>query len=110
MHKDGIFHRDFHSRNLLRQKDGYWWLADFGLSGPANKLCNEIYGNMPYVAPEVLSRKPYESASDVYSIAMVMYECATGLRPFHNKKSDIHLAYEITDGKRPTICLNHKVP
>src|SRR6266516_3799873 len=93
MHKDGIFHRDFHSRNLLRQEDGYWWLADFGLSGPANKPDDKIYGNIRYMAPEVICKGPYEFASDIYSIGMIMYECATGHPPFHDREPDIHLAF-----------------
>ena len=43
---------------------------------------NEIFGVIPYLAPEVLTGKPYTKKSDVYSFGMIMWEFTTGKKPF----------------------------
>ena len=45
------------------------YISDFGLSGPANeqKSDDEVYGVLPYIAPEVLNGEAYASSSDIYS-------------------------------------------
>src|SRR5438128_1935772 len=56
IHKKNFIHRDFHSGNILNKPDLFEWLiADLGLSQPANNtsLNNEIYGVIPYIAPEI---------------------------------------------------------
>ncbi|POG66067.1 hypothetical protein GLOIN_2v1661135, partial [Rhizophagus irregularis DAOM 181602=DAOM 197198] len=40
----------------------------------SDKKINEIYGVLPYMAPEILRKKPYSSASDIYSLSMIMWE------------------------------------
>src|ERR1043166_7420237 len=60
IHKANFVHRDFHSGNILfdsSNNNKYQWnVGDFGLSQPANSSNNEIYGVIPYVAPEVFKR------------------------------------------------------
>jgi serine/threonine protein kinase len=52
------------------------YVTDLGLSRPVNakKEEREVYGVLPYVAPEVLQGQPYTQASDVYSFGIVAYE------------------------------------
>src|SRR5207253_2836205 len=64
---------------------------------------NKIFGVIPYLAPEVLSKKPYTKESDVYSFGMIMWEFTTGKKPFHNRPHDHHLILDILKGKRPQI-------
>ncbi|PKK73475.1 kinase-like protein [Rhizophagus irregularis] len=59
---------------------------------------NEIYGIIPYVAPEVLQGQKYTKASDIYSFGMIMRELMTGRRP--------ELIIEICDEVRPPIVTN----
>ncbi|PKC13721.1 kinase-like protein [Rhizophagus irregularis] len=75
-----IVHGDIHSGNiLLDYADSY--ISDFGLSRPVKKIVNsnEIYGVIPYMAPEVLRGKPYTKAADIYSLEL-LYICK-GLIP-----------------------------
>ena len=103
MHKLEYFHKDFHSGNILRTKNNYSYISDFGLSGPSNeqKSDNKICGVLPYMAPEVLNGEPYTFSSDIYSFGVVMAELSSGKPPFHKRKHDTSLALDICNGLRP---------
>ena len=103
LHDFDIAHKDLHSGNILLRWDNNWWLGDFGLCGPANKPTTSVYGNLPYMAPEVIRGKVYTTAADIYSIGMLMYEVSTGQPPFYGRVQNIHLAFDICSGIRPTI-------
>src|SRR5436190_9956483 len=59
LHKCNLVHGDFHSGNLLLKDHYFSYISDFGLSKPADKhtKSDEIYGVLPYIAPEVLCGK-----------------------------------------------------
>ncbi|RGB38343.1 kinase-like domain-containing protein [Rhizophagus diaphanus] len=82
-----------------------WHIGDLGLSHPENdSLFNkEIYGVIPYIAPEIFKGAKFSQASDIYSLGMIMWECTTGCKPFANIEHDHNLIYNIIDGKRPEI-------
>ncbi|RGB39181.1 kinase-like domain-containing protein, partial [Rhizophagus diaphanus] len=104
IHENNFIHRDFHSGNILSSGQS-WLIGDFGLSQPANSTSpnNEIYGVIPYIAPEIFKGASFSQKSDVYSFGMIMWELTTGCKPFANVEHDINLIYEIIDGKRPEI-------
>jgi serine/threonine protein kinase len=62
-----------------------------------------IYGVMPYIAPEVLKGRLYTQAADVYSFGMIMYVVATGKQPFVNRAHDNILVLDICNGVKPEI-------
>src|SRR4051794_21114668 len=63
--KEHATHRDLHSGNILySQCNDTWDISDLGFSGPAFNKSKATYGNLPYIAPEVLSGKFYTPASD----------------------------------------------
>ncbi|GES83236.1 kinase-like domain-containing protein [Rhizophagus clarus] len=107
IHKNQLVHRDFHIRNILLSSlsiETYIYISDMGLSGRiGDKDETNIYGVMPYQAPEVLRGKPYTQAADIYSFGMIMYFVATGRQPFKNCAHDHHLVLSICKGDRPEI-------
>ncbi|GBC10662.1 hypothetical protein RclHR1_09800006 [Rhizophagus clarus] len=104
IHNENSIHRDLHSGNILHsQFNDYWYISDLGFCGPADKPSTSIYGNLPYIAPEVLSGNKYTFKSDIYSIAMLMWEISSGQPPFNNHKHDYNLAINIINGMRPKI-------
>src|SRR6201982_704568 len=92
-HEHGIVHRDLKPANLRLSSDGRLKILDFGLSqlGPhATGLgvtatltrSQEGTGTLPYMAPEQLRGEPADVPSDIWAAGAVLYEMATGHRPF----------------------------
>ena len=73
IHFENAIHRDLHSGNILYLNlDRRFYISDFGFCGPADKPLNCVYGNLPYIAPEVLIDEKYTFKFDIYSIGMLM--------------------------------------
>ncbi|EXX59513.1 Cmk2p [Rhizophagus irregularis DAOM 197198w] len=103
-HYENAIHRDLHSGNILfAQRSQKFDISDLGFCGPADKPLKSIYGNLPYIAPEVIAGKETTFKSDIYSIAMLMWEISSGQPPFINYEHDYYLAMNIIKGIRPKI-------
>ncbi|RGB23565.1 kinase-like domain-containing protein, partial [Rhizophagus diaphanus] len=110
IHNETFVHRDFHSGNILfdsddLHKNGQWKIADLGLSHSVDNESsnNEIYGVIPYIAPEIFKGSKFTKEADIYSLGMVMWELTTGRKPFDNVEHDHTLIYKILYGERPRI-------
>jgi serine/threonine protein kinase len=104
IHEEDAIHRDLHSGNILSSKpSNAFRISDLGFCGPVDKPPNSVYGNLPYVAPEVIVGKQTTFASDIYSIAMLMWEISSGQPPFINFVHDYDLAMKIINGMRPKV-------
>lgn len=101
LHSYGIVHRDIKPENVLmvsKAEDSDVKIVDFGLSkmiGP-NQLCNEPFGTLSYVAPEVLQQKPYGKAVDVWSIGILAYLMLVGSLPFDHEDDREVARYSIS--------------
>ncbi|RHZ74810.1 hypothetical protein Glove_219g60 [Diversispora epigaea] len=109
IHKFNIVHQDFHPGNILSSDfKGNLQISDFGLSNligvnPNSPEKKNIFGVLPYIAPEVLSGEEYTKAADVYSYGIVAYEIVTGFPPYSDMPHDKDLAMKICNGLRPKI-------
>ncbi|RHZ45059.1 hypothetical protein Glove_692g15 [Diversispora epigaea] len=109
IHELNIVHHDFHPGNILSSNfDSYMLISDFGLSkligaNPNNPEKKNIFGVLPYIAPEVLSGEEYTKAADVYSYGIIAYEVVTGFPPYPDIPHDKDLAMKICNGLRPKI-------
>ena len=92
-------------RASFRDKRHQWQIGDLGLSQPASCTSNnEIYGVIPYIAPEIFRGSAFSKESDVYSFGMIMWEIITGCKPFADVEHDHNLIYQIVyHEKRPEI-------
>ncbi|RGB42439.1 kinase-like domain-containing protein [Rhizophagus diaphanus] len=103
IHIKGKFHKNLHGGNLLVDEKVVTdtRVSDVGLYGPCYYETNQIYGVVPFIAPEVLRGENYTAASDIYSFGIIMNTFATGKRPWYNRAHNINLAKDICDGERP---------
>ncbi|GBB94402.1 hypothetical protein RclHR1_02350001, partial [Rhizophagus clarus] len=128
IHSENLVHCDFHDGNILnhlnyehkksqlfsgfhKKKEGddkiEVFISDLGLCQSVEFFKkNNIYGVIPFMAPEVLRGKPYTPASDIYSFSMIMWEFTSGIPPFNNRAHDLQLSLSICKGERPEIIEN----
>lgn len=86
-HAAGIVHRDIKPGNILIDSKGTAYLADFGIARSTTAshtltAVGSFIGSVPYASPEQASGMPSTAASDVYSLAVVLFQCVTGKLPY----------------------------
>lgn len=85
-HERGLVHRDVKPGNILITPEGKVKLTDFGIAKAADAApvtrSGMVMGTAHYIAPEQALGSDATTASDVYSLAVVGYECLMGHRPF----------------------------
>jgi hypothetical protein len=85
-HEVDLIHRDIKPQNILVGLHDHPYLADFGLTKGTNEIgltrTGQFVGTTDYVAPEQIRGEAASAATDVYSLAGVLYECLTGVVPY----------------------------
>jgi len=85
-HARNVLHRDIKPLNILLDENGDPQITDFGLArlvdGPGMTKHGMFLGTPSYAAPEQIAFRPLDERSDIYALGVVMFEMATGSRPF----------------------------
>lgn len=89
-HVRGVVHRDVKPGNLLVDKSGHVFILDFGVASMSDSLSEAnkapgqaaVMGSPGYMAPEQILNESPDGKADLFSLAVVAYECLTGERPF----------------------------
>ena len=91
-HLQGVVHRDVKPGNVLLTTCDEAKLSDFGLSlvtDDRNDQSGTIRGTPSYMSPEQAQGKSLDHRTDLYSLGVMVYECATGELPFIGHKMSV---------------------
>lgn len=124
-HEAGITHRDFKPSNIMVGDDGRVKILDFGLARyrkaappsvtsdlPTRTVsqAGSISGTVPYMSPEQLRGRALDPRTDIFSFGVVLYEMATGRRPFGGETPADLVASILKDTPRPLTEINPEYP
>ena len=125
-HARGITHRDLKPANVMVTVEGSVKVLDFGLAKQHDTVeqadrmetraadiitgQGRILGTVAYMAPEQAEGKQTDARSDIFSLGVVLYEMATGERPFSGDTSLSTLTAIMRDTPRPVTDINPAIP
>ena len=112
-HRNLVVHRDLKPSNILVTKDGEPKLLDFGIAkllkdNNAGETATQAFVLTPeYASPEQVRGESLSTATDIYSLGVVLYELLTGVRPYRvetqNISQIIRAVCEIAPPKPSTV-------
>jgi eukaryotic-like serine/threonine-protein kinase len=116
-HEYGVVHRDLKPSNLQLTGNGWLKILDFGLAklprSVAESAATESFsetqtmaGTLPYMAPEQLLGGETDARTDIHAAGCVLYEMATGKRPFADVERSQLIAAILRSSPLPPTALN----
>ena len=90
IHKNNIIHCDIKPENIVIDKNGYFYLTDFGIAinlkeEEKNKKNNFFGGSLGYMSPEVMFQEKMNFSVDYFTLGAVCYEMMMGKLPYFGK-------------------------
>ena len=113
-HAAGLIHRDVKPQNIMVTPADFAYLVDFGIVETQGDtrltLDGTQIGSLAYMPPERFSDAQSTPASDIYSLACVLYEALTGSTPFRGDSFEHLIASHLTTPPPRASAVNNLVP
>ncbi len=124
-HAKGVVHRDLKPSNIMVTEDGQVKVLDFGLAklrppeveSGMDELdtmtltrAGSALGTKPYMSPEQTMGKPIDHRTDIFSLGIVVYEMASGRRPFQGETAAELVSSILRDEPPPISELRSDLP
>ncbi|KAK5622765.1 hypothetical protein CRENBAI_025124 [Crenichthys baileyi] len=105
LHSQGVIHRDIKSDSILLTLDGRIKLSDFGFCAQISKDVpkrKSLVGTPYWMAPEVISKTPYGTEVDIWSLGIMVVEMVDGEPPYFNE-TPISAMKKLRDEAAPSV-------
>ncbi|MFM7230522.1 MAG: protein kinase domain-containing protein [bacterium] len=123
-HERGVVHRDLKPANVRVSREGRIKVLDFGLAkldtadAPAHDetrtspltLAGTLLGTLPYMAPEQVRGEATDPRTDLFALGVVLYELATGTRPFRGHSNADLTSAILRDAPAPLALARPDLP
>lgn len=112
-HKLGVIHRDVKPANIFLTEEGRVKIADFGIARMDNSSLTQtgaVIGTPNYMSPEQCSGQALDRRSDLFSIAVVIYEMLTGEKPFQANSVHATMMKVVQSNPEPPSTFNPGLP
>lgn len=125
-HDSGITHRDLKPANVMIDREGRLKVLDFGLAkllesglgtesartvvDGSDTAVGALLGTAAYMSPEQAEGKPIDHRSDIFSLGIILYQMATGERPFKGETQLSTLSSILKDTPRHISEIRREVP
>ena len=119
-HQQGVIHRDLKPGNVMVGKDGRVKILDFGLAKQLDDSSaigaqpvtqdGALLGTIPYMSPEQLQGEAVDHRTDLFSLGILLFEMATGVRPFQGRTFGDLASAILRDNPPSVTVLNVTLP
>jgi serine/threonine protein kinase len=115
-HSKNVLHRDLKPSNVLIDDDGGAYLTDFGIAritgdqNMTNITTQGVVGTPSYMSPEQAQGQQLDHRSDIYALGVMLFEMATGRRPFESDTPYSVAVMQVTTPPPSPRSYNAKIP